>query len=255
MLREIWLMFRREQTLALRNPAWIGIGIMQPVLYLVLFGPLMERIVDNTPGFPPGNAWVILTPALILQLGLFSMFAGFGILADLRNGALERMRVTPVHRMALLLGKVLNAAFGLLIQALIILVIALIFFDLNPPSFGGVVLSLLIVVLLGITMSSSSYATALLIKSEEAFIPLLNTVLLPVLLLSGILIPITTGLAPGWLYAISRANPFTHIMDADRAAFRGDLTTDGLLTGSVVLVVMAVLAVWWGARTFQRENA
>lgn len=255
MLRDIWLVLRREQMLALRNPAWIGIGIMQPILYLVLFGPLMESIVDNTPGFPPGSAWVILTPALIFQLGLFSLFAGFGILADLRTGALERMRVTPVRRMALLLGKVLNAGIQLLVQALIILVIALIAFDLNPPSAAGVVLSLLIVILLGIALASSSYALALVMKSEEAFLPALNTVLLPVLLLSGVLIPITTGLAPGWLYAISRVNPFTHIMDADRAAFRGDMTVDGLLTGSLVLAVMTVLAVWWGARTFQRENA
>jgi ABC-2 type transport system permease protein len=254
MLRETWLVFRREQTLALRNPAWIGIGIMQPVLYLVLFGPLMERIVASTPGFPPGNAWVILTPALILQIGLFSMFAGFGVLTDLRNGVLERMRVSPVHRMALLLGKVLNNAVQLLFQGIIILVLALVAFDLRAP-FLGIVLSMIIVVLLGITMASASYATALMIKSEQAFIPLLNTVLLPVLLLSGILIPITAGLAPSWLYHLSRINPFTHIMNADRAAFRGDLTLDGLLTGSVVLFVLAALCLWWGARTFQRENA
>src|SRR5256886_5979965 len=151
MLRETWLVFRREQTLARRSPAWIGIGIMQPVLYLVLFGPLMERIVSSTPGFPPGNAWVILTPALILQLGLFTMFAGFGVLTDLRTGALERMRVTPVHRMALLLGKVLNNAVQLLFQAIIILVLALVAFDLRAP-FWGIVLSLIIVLLLGITM-------------------------------------------------------------------------------------------------------
>jgi ABC-2 type transport system permease protein len=255
MLRDIWLALRREQTLALRNPAWIGIGIMQPILYLVLFAPLMERIVQSTPGFPPGSAFVILTPALIIQLGLFSMFSGFGVLADLRNGALERMRVTPVRRMALLLGKVLNNAIQLLFQALLILVVAWLFFDLDIPSFGGVVLALIIVVLTGITLASASYAVALLLKSEEAFIPLLNTILLPVLLLSGILIPITTGLAPNWLYQISRFNPFRHIVDADRAAFRGDLTVDGLLTGSLVLVVMAVLSVWWGARTFSRENA
>jgi ABC-2 type transport system permease protein len=254
MLREIWLVFRRELTLALRNPAWIGIGIMQPVLYLVLFGPLMERIVASTPGFPPGNAWQILTPALILQLALFSMFAGFGVLADLRNGVLERLRVTPVRRISLLLGKVANAAVQLLVQSAIILVLALVAFDLRAP-FGGVLLSLVIVVLMGITLASASYAVALRLKSEEAFIPLLNTVLLPILLLSGILIPITSGLAPQWLYTLSRINPFRHIVDADRAAFRGDLSLDGLLTGSVVLFVMAVLAVWWGARTFQRENA
>jgi ABC-2 type transport system permease protein len=76
-----------------------------------------------------------------------------------------------------------------------------------------------------------------------------------VLLLSGILIPITSGLAPSWLYNVSRINPFTHVVNADRAAFRGDFTMDALFTGVVVLAVMAALSVWWGARTFQRENA
>jgi ABC-2 type transport system permease protein len=254
MLREIWLVFRRDLTIALRNPAWIFIGILQPVLYLVLFGPLMERIVSSTPGFPPGSAWTILTPALILQIALFSMFSGIGILIELRNGTLERLRVTPVHRISLLLGKVLNNAVQLFFQALLVLIIALVAFDLSAP-FAGVVLSLAIVLLMGITLASVGYAAALLLKSEEAFIPALNTILLPVLLLSGILIPITTGLAPGWLYTISRINPFTHIVDADRAAFRGDYALDSLFTGVVVLAVMAVLAVFWGARTFQRENA
>ena len=55
MLREIWLVFRRDSTIALRNPAWIFIGIMQPVLYLVLFGPLMERIVTSTPASRPAT--------------------------------------------------------------------------------------------------------------------------------------------------------------------------------------------------------
>jgi ABC-2 type transport system permease protein len=197
---------------------------------------------------------VILTPALILQIALFSMFSGIGILIELRNGSLERLRVTPVRRIALLLGKVLNNAVQLFFQAVLVLVLALVAFDLSAP-FAGVVLSLAIVVLMGITLASTGYAAALLLKSEEAFIPALNTILLPVLLLSGILIPITTGLAPGWLYTVSRINPFTHIVDADRAAFRGDYALDSLFTGVVVLAVMAVLAVWWGARTFQRENA
>jgi ABC-2 type transport system permease protein len=245
-VRDTWLVFLRSIRPTLRNPAVIVFGLMQPLLFLLLFGPLLGG----------AGSWQWFVPGLIFQMGLFgTAYTGFALIPEIRSGALERMRVTPVHRMALLLGKVLNNAVQLLFQAILILVVALIFFDLNPPSFGGVVLSLLIVVLLGVTMAASSYAVALMLKSEEAFIPLLNTVLLPVLLLSGILIPITTGLAPGWLYTISRINPFTHVMDADRAAFRGDMSVDGLLTGSIVLLVMAALAVWWGARTFQRENA
>lgn len=255
MVRDAWLVFRRQFAIAMRNPAWVGVGIMQPILYLVLFGPLMQRIVESTPGFPPGSAWQILVPGLLIQLGLFgSMFAGFGLLADLKNGVIERMRVTPVNRLGLLLGRAMLDAGTLLVQAVLLMAIAYLVFGMRAP-IGGVLLSLVIVALLAITLASCSYATALIVKSEEAFPVIVTTVSLPLMLLSGILIPITTGLAPSWLYWISRFNPFTHVMETERGAFRGDYTVDALFTGSVVLLVMTVLAVWWGARTFQRENA
>lgn len=255
MLRDIRLIFRRELRLSMRNPTWLGIQIMQPLLYLVLFGPLMEKMVENTPGFPPGDVWTIFTPALIVMLALFgSSFVGFALLAEYRTGVVERFRVTPVSRVALLLGKVLNNALQALVQAVLLVSLAVVAFGLRAPV-GGVLLSLLIVVLLSIAMASISYALALTLKSEESFPALLNAVLLPVLLLSGILIPITTGLAPDWLYWISRINPFSHVVEAQRASFRGDFGMDTLFTGSVVLLVLTALAVWWGARTFQRESA
>lgn len=253
MWRDTWLIFRRGMVLSLRNPVWVVISMMQPILYLVLFGPLMEKIT-KTPGFPPGSSWQILTPALLVQLGLFgSAFVGFGLIAEYRAGVIERMRVTPASRVGLLLGRVLRDAVQLVAQGILITVLAVLLFGLRAPLYG-IVFSLVMVALLGITMSASSYALALILKSEDSFAPLLNSVLLPVLLLSGIMIPITTGLAPNWLYWISRINPFTHIVDAERAGFRGDFALNAILTGSVVLLVLAALSVWWGARTFQRES-
>jgi len=255
MLRDTALIFRREFRVAMRDLTWVGIQIMQPLLYLVLFGPLMETMVENTPGFPPGDVWTIFTPALVVMLALFgSSFVGFALLREYRTGVVERFRVTPVSRVALLLGKVLNNALQAIVQAILLIVVAVLAFGLRAP-IGAVLLSLIIVFLLSVTMASVSYSLALTLKSEEAFPALLNSVLLPVLLLSGILIPITTGLAPNWLYWISRINPFSHVVDAERATFRGDFAMDTLFTGSVVLLIITALAVWWGARTFQRENA
>ncbi|NIJ10574.1 ABC-2 type transport system permease protein [Saccharomonospora amisosensis] len=255
MWRDVWLIFRRDLVLSLRNPAWIFIQIMQPVLYLVLFGPLLEKVVASTPGFPPGDVWTIFTPALIVMIALFgTSFVGFGLLADYRSGVVERLRVTPASRTALLLGKVLNNALQALVQAILLITLAVVVFGLRAPV-GGIALSLLIAGLLAVTMASASYALALTLKSEEAFPALLNAVLLPVLLLSGILLPITTGLAPEWLYTISRINPFSHVVEAERAGFRGDFTVDALLTGSLVLVALTTLAMLWGVRTFRRENA
>jgi ABC-2 type transport system permease protein len=255
MSRDTWLIFRRDMALSLRNPAWIMIGLMQPPLYLFLFGPMFAKVAESTPGFPPGDGWMLLTPALIVQLALFgSSFAGFGLLADYRAGVVERLRVTPVSRVALLLGKVFANALQTAAQSILIIVMAYFLFDINP-SFGGIVLTMIIVALLSVTLASCSYALALTIKSEEAFPAILNAVLLPLLLLSGILLPITTGLAPQWLYNIARFNPFRYVVDASRSGFVGDFTMDALFTGCVVLAAMTALAVWWGARTFQRENA
>ncbi|MEV7095855.1 ABC transporter permease [Amycolatopsis sp. NPDC051045] len=254
MLRDTWLIFRRDMTAALRNPTWVLIGIMQPLLYLFLFGPLMVKAVQ-AQGMSEVDGWMLLTPALIAQLALFgSSFVGFGLLADYRSGVVERFRVTPVSRAALLLGKVLANALQAVVQALLIIALAYLAFDLDAPV-GGVLLSLVIVFLLAVSLASCSYALALTLKSEETFPALLNAVLIPLLLLSGILLPITSGAAPEWLYRISQINPFRHVVDVERNTFRGDFTMDALFTGSVVVLLMAVLSVWWGTRTFQKENA
>jgi len=253
-LRDTWLIFRRDMKAALRNPTWIMIGIMQPLLYLFLFGPLMVRAMQ-AQGLSEVDGWMLLTPALIAQLALFgSSFVGFGLLADYRSGVVERFRVTPVSRAALLLGKVLASALQAVVQALLIIALAYLAFDLDAPV-GGVLLSLVIVFLLAVSLASCSYALALTLKSEETFPALLNAVLIPLLLLSGILLPITAGAAPKWLYTVSQLTPFRHVVDVERNSFRGDFTMDALFTGSVVVLVMAAVSVWWGTRTFQKESA
>jgi ABC-2 type transport system permease protein len=198
---------------------------------------------------------VVLTPGLVVQLALFSSsFAGFGLLADIRTGVLERLRVTPVRRTALLLGKVMANALMTVVQAILLVAMAYLVFGLDAP-LGGVALSLLIAGVTAVSLASASYAIALRLRSEQAFPALLNAVMLPLVLLSGMLLPITTGLAPKWLYALSRVNPFSHIVDAERASFRGDFAPHTLLAGSIVLIVLTVVTVWWGARTFLKENA
>ena len=105
LLTEIGLVFARQTTLSLRSPAWIIIGLVQPVLYLALFGPLLGTVAE-VASFPAGDSWQVFVPGLLVMQSLFSAaFVGFGVIAEQRNGVLERMRVTPVSRLALLLGR------------------------------------------------------------------------------------------------------------------------------------------------------
>ena len=103
-LRDTWLVFQRYVGLYVRNPAWIAIGILQPVLYLTLFAPLLKSLTA-VRGFPPGGAYNVFVPGQLIMLGLFGASGvGFGLIAELRLGVIERFRVTPVSRLALLLG-------------------------------------------------------------------------------------------------------------------------------------------------------
>jgi ABC-2 type transport system permease protein len=104
-------------------------------------------------------------------------------------------------------------------------------------------------------MSSLSYALGLALKSEDALAPLLNSVAVPVLLLSGILLPLTEQSAPTWLYDISRINPFRYIVDAMRQVFLGEYANTTVLWGALVSLVLAGVCVMAGVRRFQIESA
>lgn len=249
--RETWLIFQRSMTQSLRNPAWVVIGLTQPVLYLALFVPLLRNLVGG-PGFPPGDEWQVMVPALLVQLALFgTAFVGYSLIAEYRSGVIERMRVTPASRAALLLGRSMRDVVVLTVQGALLIVLA-VPFGLRTPV-GGALLSLLLVAILGLAMSAASYGLALRLKSEDAFAPVQNSIIVPVLLLSGMLLPMS--LAPVWLFVVSRFNPFVYVVDATRAAFVGNLTGSTVVLGILVAVAMSIAAVSYGVRTFKRESA
>jgi ABC-2 type transport system permease protein len=141
-LRDTLLIFRRQLRLSVRNPAWVIIGLIQPILYLAFFGPLLAKVaVRGVQGVPTDNPYGFFVPGLLVQLGLFgAAFVGFSIIADWRAGVIERFRVTPVSRMALLAGRVLRDVLTLTVQA-VVLVLAGLAFGLRAP-LAGVVIAL-----------------------------------------------------------------------------------------------------------------
>lgn len=244
------LVFARALRLSLRNPVWVILGLIQPLLYLALFGPLLER-VTTARGFPSSDAWRVFVPGLLVQLGIFgAAFVGFGLLAEMRAGVVERMRVTPTPRLALLLGRVARDVLVLLVQATLLVGAALLF-GLRVPV-GDLVLGLLVVAALGAAFASASYAAALTLRTEDALASVLNGLAVPLLLLSGILLPMS--LAPGWLRAISDVNPLKHVVDGVRALFLGHPGSSAVLWALVVVVALVAGGLWLGTRAFQRES-
>jgi len=247
LLRDTSLIFQRQMQLLLRNPVWIFVGVFQPVMYLLLFAPLLKPALQVSSN---AEAYEIFVPGLLVLLAIFGgLFQGFGLIAELRAGVIERSRVTPVSRLALLLGRSLRDVVSLIAQAVIITLLAL-FFDLRVV-LGNLLLAYLMLALISLMTSALSYGVALVVKSEDALAPLMNTVAQPVLLLSGILLPLTY--APGWLQGIADWNPFSWAVDGTRALFRGDLGAPAVWQGLVIMAVLAAAAVGWAAREFARS--
>ena len=242
------LVLRHQLAQSLRTPAWLFIGLAQPVLYLVLFGPLLDQMAEPF-GVDP---WLLFTPGMLVLLAMWGgMTAGFGIVAELRAGVVERQRVTPANRLSLLTGRVMRDVAVGVVQGVILVAVA-VPFGLRPSWFG-VAMTLVLVALLTAGIASVSIALGLATKTEGGVAAVMNGLQLPVMLLAGILIPMQ--FAPGWLEAISRFNPVTYTVDAARALFAGDFGSSEVVVGAAVTVALVAVLVGLGTRRFQHENA
>jgi ABC-2 type transport system permease protein len=247
---EISVVFVRQMRQLLRNPVWVVFGLTQPVLYLVLFGPLLKNVSGG--GLGGNRSWSVFVPGLLLQLVIFAGgFAGFGIIQELREGVVDRQRVTPAHRTSLILGRALSNVVTIGVQAVVLIAVA-VPFGLRP-AWGGVAASVALVCVLALGLASASYSLGLILRDEDSFAPVIQGVTLPLLLLSGVLLPMS--LAPGWLRWASRVNPLTHTVDATRALFVGTFSSADVAAGVAVTVVIAAVLTWWGARTFRQASA
>jgi ABC-2 type transport system permease protein len=245
MPRDTWLIFRHQLRLSAGSRLGLAFGVLQPVLNLVLFGPLLGAYLG-------ADSWRVFVPGVLLQLALLSAgLAGFGIVFDARFGVLDRQRVTPAARTALLLGRVLTNVVVLLGQSLLVVVVGFAFGFRAPVA--GLLLGLALIVPLAVGLAALSYAFALTLRRQEMFAPMSSTIVVPLLLLSGALLPMSA--APAWLDAASRATPFRYAVDGLRAAFAGHYSSGALAAAAVVVRVFAVAAVAVGTRTFIRRQA
>lgn len=250
-LKDFRLLLVRSIHGSLRNPVWLFLGLFQPALYLLLFAPLLANL-GSVPGFPAGGAYSVFTPGLLVMVALFSTaYAGFGLVDHIRSGLVERLLVTPASRLAILLGYVARDVIVLLAQSLVLILIALpMGLAVNLP---GLLVTFAMMVLTGTLMASCSYALALIVKREDTLASVLNTVATPLLLLSGVTLPLT--LAPKVIQAIASVNPLSYEVTAARSLFMGNFADSAIVIGVVFLGILAAAAFVWAARSFRKGTA
>lgn len=247
------LMLRELRFLA-RQPIYIAFTLVQPMIWLLLFGQLFKNVV-HLPGFGGGSYAGFLAPGVVVMTALFSSgWSGMGFIQDMQRGVMDRLLVSPARRSAVMSGKLANTAVTTAVQTLIVLVVA---FAIGARFAGGVLGVLVTVaaaILLAVSFGSLSNALALLVRREETLIAVAQFLTLPLSFLSSAII--AKEAAPAWIGHVMTYNPVDWAVSASREALAANPDwSDVLLHGGLLLaltVVMASLATL-AFRSYQRS--
>ena len=246
--RQTWQVSLRYLRALARQPAFLGIALVQPIIWLLLFGALFKAVTE-IPGFDGGSYVTYLTPGVVVMLAVSSAgWTGMAFIEDIDNGVLDRMLASPVWRGALNLGMVAQAVIQIVIQTLVIVLLALVLGADYSNGVGGVAILVLVSALLGASFASLSNGLGLMARQRETLIGAVTLVLLPLTFLSSALMQ--QSLVPHWIQTVARFNPVNWAAEAGRAAATGSLDWS-LVAGRVgLLAALVVVCAWFATRAF-----
>jgi ABC-2 type transport system permease protein len=250
LLRDTRLIFAHELRLMRHYPGVLLFSLAQPLAYLFFFAPFLKIALRADGVTSYAAAYRLYIPGLFVGMGLFGGLAsGYGLLHALRAGIIDRCRVTPVNRAALLIGRGLIHVSMILLQASVITLAALPF-GLTVRVFG-LIFSYCLLATMVLFSAIISYDVALLLRNEQSLGTVIGTVAQPVSLLAGVLIPL--ALAPLWIRDIAVGNPFAWAANGMRALFAGKLGSHVVWQSALIMVVLTVAVVTLSTRLVDRE--
>lgn len=245
-LRQSWQVSLRYVRVLGREPAYLGITITQPLIWLLLFGALFKA-VSKIPGFHGGSYIDFVTPGIVVMLAISSAgWTGMGLIEDINGGVMDRVLVSPVWRGALNVGSVVQAVLVIVIQTTLIVLLALALGADYKGGVGGVAILVVLAGLLGAVFASLSNGIAVLTRQRETLIGAVTMVVLPLTFLSSALMQ--QSLVPAWIRTVARFNPVNWAVEAGRSAAMQHI--DWGLVGSrfgllvALALVCGAFAVW-----------
>jgi ABC-2 type transport system permease protein len=234
----------------LRQPAYAAMTLIQPMVWLLLFGQLFRSVV-HIPGFQPGSGSYLefITPGVIVMTALFSSgWAGTVYIEDMNRGVMDRLLASPVSRGAMMIGTLAYQALTTVIQTVIVFAIA----AMSGARFAGGMLGILITVLaaglISVIVASLSNALALLLRQQEALIGISQFLVLPLQFLSSAIMD--TRLSPAWVRHVARYNPVDWAVVAARQALSADVAWGAVWPRLGSLAALAAAMAWLATRAF-----
>ena len=244
--RDTWNVLTRELRPTLRDPFSLIFSLVQPLVFLGLFGPLL---VASSPA-PASETLQSFVPGILVMIALFGTgTTGSNLLYEMQTGSHERTLVAPLSRSSLLVGRALKEMVPIIVQACVIALVTIPFgFTVNPV---GLALGLILLAVFGLGFGALSYSLALASRNNDwMFWGIQQATLFPLMILSGMLLPLDN--APAWMQAAAAVNPISYVVSAERALLAGDLGSMAVVWGFVAAVVLAAIGLAVGIRAMRR---
>lgn len=243
--RQTGLVLEREARPLLRSPFQMLISVLQPLVFLAMFAPLL-------PGDDLGATLQWFVPGMVAMACLTAAsMTGSNLMLEMQTGSHERLLVSPLSRSALLLGRALKEVLPVVAQTVVLVLVAWPSgFEVHPP---GVLVAIVLMALFSVGVGALSFALGLASKEQDwMFWTVQQTLLFPVLLSAGVLLPLDG--APSWLRWLSQVNPLTHVVDAARQLFAGELWGAAVGGGFLAAGVLLAVGLGVGIRTMRRAS-
>jgi ABC-2 type transport system permease protein len=233
----------------LRQPYYVVGTLVQPIIWLLLFGQLFKR-VTQIPGFTAGSYIAFLAPGIVVMSAMLSTgWSGTSYVVDMERGVMNRFLVAPVRRGALIAGELVYQAGMVLLQSLIILGLAF----LAGARFAGGALSVAILfaatILLGVAFAAFSNALALLLRKQESLIAINVTLVLPLTFLSATFLPV--NLMPEWMRTFAKFNPVNWAVEVGRQTLAHTIKWSIVVPHLAELLALALVCAWLSTRAFR----
>jgi len=233
----------------IRQPWYVAVTLVQPIVWLLLFGQLFKSIV-HIPGFNAGGTYLeFITPGVIMMTSLFSAgWAGTVYIEDMNRGVMDRLLASPVSRGAMMVATLAYQSIVTIIQSLAVFAIAYACGARFDGGLSGVVMTLVAASLLTVVFAALSNAVALLVRQQDALIGISQFLSLPLPFLSSALI--ATLLSPPWVRDVAKYNPVDWAVVISREALSGAGDIGVMAPRLAALAGLAVVMAWVATRAF-----
>lgn len=234
---DIQSLFQRALTKLWRNPTLLFVHLFTPLLFLILFSQLLQKLGIFLG--PTGSYLAYLTPGILVLNLVIGMPTGQSIVSDLDSGFLQKVLLTPASRSAILLGRLMSDILVLMAQSAIIIGVAMLLGLRIATGVGGLLLIFVTFAFFGLAWFGLSLALGLKTKNAETLSAVSNIIALPLIFISSGLFP--TSIMPLWARTVSDYNPLSYVSNVTRGLVEGGLTWSTFASAYAVIGVIAIV--------------